>query len=174
MSERREDLAGKKFGRLEVLNFSSVTKGGHAKWRCKCDCGTIVVTAACRLKNGRARSCGCLCKDLVRQRSLTHGLTVKGAKRPPEYQTWISMVSRCHSPTSQAARRYHDRGIKVCDRWRDSYEAFLADMGPRPSPDLSIDRINNDGDYEPANCRWATRSQQQRNKGNHLHRDRLK
>lgn len=94
---------------------------------------------------------------------------VYGKKRHgPEYAAWASMIQRCTNPNSRAWSRYGGRGIKVCDRWRESFDAFVDDLGPRPGPYASIDRIDNEGHYEPDNCRWATEKQQQRNKRDNL------
>lgn len=92
-------------------------------------------------------------------------MTAHGLTKTVEYRAWHSMKQRCLNPKCRRWNKYGGRGIAICQKWLDSFEAFLADMGPRPSPDHSIDRIDNDGDYEPGNCRWATRSQQQQNKG---------
>lgn len=114
------------------------------------------------LLNGNTSSCGCLRKELTRERSITHGHR-RGRLSTPEYMAWIGAKGRCDNESSDPYSRYGRRGINMCERWRGSYEAFLEDMGARPSPEHSIDRINVDGDYEPGNCRWANRIEQMRN-----------
>ena len=98
-------------------------------------------------------------RHLGQSNRLTHGMT-----KSPEFYIWRTMKARCGNPKSQSYKHYGGRGIKVCDRWTESFSNFLSDMGERPNPELQIDRINNDGDYTPSNCRWATRSEQQLNK----------
>jgi hypothetical protein len=146
--------AGTTYGRLRVLE---TVWGGRDKVRCECECGAVRVVWAVNLKTGHTQSCGCLPAGLNRARLTTHGLT-----RHPLYKTWCAMLRRCHSPTDASYRNYGGRGIEVCDRWHD-FERFLADMGERP-PGLTLDRVDNDGNYEPANCRWATPAAQARNR----------
>lgn len=148
------DLTGLTFGRLYVLERAGSNKWGNALWRCKCSCGKETVVNNGNLRAGNTRSCGCLYRESTYIHDL-HGT--------PEYHTWQSMNGRCHNPNNQSFDRYGGRGISVCDRWRYSFVNFLADMGKRPTPDHSIDRINNDGNYEPGNCHWATKSEQSRN-----------
>jgi hypothetical protein len=156
------DLTGRQFGRLTVLH-----RAGTSHWKCQCSCGNRRDVSGDSLRHGETRPCGCLRRELTAERNqgrppaLKHG---EAAARSPEYICWYGIIRRCCRPTDTSWERYGGRGITVCDRWRNSFEHFLADMGRKPTPQHSIDRINNDGDYEPANCRWATASEQQRNK----------
>lgn len=151
-------LIGRTFGRLVAIEYVS-----RSKWRCRCECGQEHVTTRACLVGGESRSCGCLQRELVSRRSTRHGHE-RGCGKSPTYRTWFAMLARCHNPNSTAYKRYGGRGIKVCERWRNSFAAFLEDMGERPQKH-SIDRWpNNAGNYEPGNTRWATAAQQAANK----------
>lgn len=129
---------------------------------CKCDCGTVKAFPVSNVKRGLSKSCGCQRADRVSRAKTRHGQGAAG-RVTPEYRSWAHMIGRCERPTDRAFANYGGRGIKVCLRWRSNFEAFYADMGPRPEGH-SIDRINVDGDYEPSNCRWADHGTQCRNK----------
>jgi hypothetical protein len=162
LSKHAEDITGKTFGRLTAIAPVGKSPGGHIKWLCICDCGTESVAEAGNLKR-RTRSCGCLGTEMSSKRNTTHGMAGR-----PEYNSWASLRSRCLSKTDPGYSYYGGRGIKICDRWVDSFENFYADMGARPSTKHSIDRINNEEGYSKRNCRWATRKEQARNKRNNV------
>ena len=162
-----QNLAGKLFGRLLVLGHAGSVDVGNGKkkraWWCKCGCGKVFSIRANSLLSGNSKSCGC-----TRGGEVKHGGSRRG-KRFPEYNVWSLMIKRCHAAGSTDFNNYGGRGIKVCRRWINSFDKFLKDVGRRPSSKHTLDRLNNDGDYEPANCRWATRTEQARNKrNNHL------
>lgn len=165
---KRLDLVGKRFFRWTVLKF--VRHQSRTYWQCRCDCGAEKIVYGPSLTKGLSQSCGCWNAEVakasmykVSQGNIgrtnsrrTHG---EATTRTAEYRTWVSMHERCRSPVSQKWINYGGRGIRVCEHW-SSFENFLNDMGRRPSKTHSLDRINNDGNYEPSNCRWATKKEQ--------------
>ena len=157
------DLSGQRFHRLTVVARVANSRHGNARWLCRCECGAQVEVAACNLKSGHSKSCGCLRREFASARRWYKHGHATSSRRSPEYRSWTSMRARCNYSGARGFMDYGGRGISVCERW-NSFELFLADMGPKPSPQHSIDRIDPDGDYEPGNCRWATSKEQATNK----------
>ncbi|HFK1476726.1 hypothetical protein OCF13_26385 [Bacillus tropicus] len=153
------DLTGKKFGRLTVVERVENDKYKNVRFRCICDCGNHKVIYRNALATGRTVSCGCYNKEATSKRAKIHGNS-----KTPEYSAIISIIGRCENPKNPEYNNYGGRGISVCERWRSSPGLFVEDMGERPSPNHSIDRIDVNGNYEPSNCRWATLSEQGHNK----------
>lgn len=151
---------GARFGRLVVVEYAGKRKG-RFHWLCKCDCGGQKVTATSNLTGGGTQSCGCL----QRERAGPNGSrTTHNLSNTPEYATWQSIKQRCFNKNNRAWIRYGGRGITMAEEWVDSFESFFEHVGPKPSAKHSIDRIDNDGNYEPGNVRWATSKQQRNNR----------
>lgn len=157
-------MIGFKVGRLTVISYAGV-HDKLAQWKCQCECGNQpLVLGHCLRREKPTKSCGCLSRELSSKRLIgnrakfRHGDAVTG-HITPEYRTWQNMRRRCDSPVAKYYYNYGGRGIRVCSRWL-VFENFLSDMGRKPSPSHSIDRIDVDGNYEPSNCRWATPQEQ--------------
>jgi hypothetical protein len=156
---RLVDITGQTFGQLTVTGRAENRRGGEARWHCTCDCGGSTTTTGSNLRRGRTTSCGCAVARFNRQARTTHG-----GRGTPEYEIWCSMIKRCENPNHHAYDRYGGRGIRVCPEWRSDFAAFLRDVGRRPRPELSLDRIDNNGNYEAGNVRWATAKEQAANR----------
>lgn len=165
-----KDLSNLRFGRLVALDCH-VRKTKHstvAMWRCRCDCGGIVTARGSHLTRADVQSCGCLAREsaALRMASQNHK---HGLSHSVEYRSWTAMKARCLNVSHKHFPLYGGRGISICEDWKDSFEAFYRDMGPKPSSAHTLDRIDTDGDYCPSNCRWAT----QREQMNNVRRNRL-
>lgn len=152
------NLVGRKYNRLTVLSFVGRNKHKQRLYECRCDCGTTLTVVSGNLSEGCTHSCGCYRKEISSENQKKHG----ECRRTKEYSTWRGMRQRCNDPKNIGFKNYGGRGIKVCDRW-NIYQNFIGDMGRAPSKKHSIDRIKNDMDYGPGNCKWATKLEQANN-----------
>ena len=157
------EMVGLVFGRLTVVKRSYDKP--YIAWECVCLCGNTIVVEGKRLRRGGTKSCGCLRKEMITESNTKHGYT-KGGVIPSEYMAWMAMKRRCYDKSHPSYEDYGGRGILVCDRWLNSFENFIKDMGPKPGPEYSLDRWPNNetGNYEPGNCRWGTDQEQSNNR----------
>lgn len=163
--KKTKDLTGQRFHRLLAERRAGNAKNGEPLYSCLCDCGNGTITRGQHLRSGSVKSCGCFKSEHSRANiikiSTTHGHCANGVS--PTYESFVAMWARCTYDKHPAYHQYGGRGIAICERWSD-FENFLADMGERPSKKHSLDRVNNNGNYEPGNCRWATWKEQARNR----------
>lgn len=158
------DLVGERFGRLTVVSRAPNNNKGNTMWNCLCDCGKTTTVVAYSLKNGSSKSCGCYHSECIAQTN-KDTKTTHGGKKTRLYRIWNGMKQRCLNPNSKDYENYGGRGIRICEEWdRDFYEFQNWAIHNCYSSELSIDRIDNNGNYEPSNCRWATKSQQNSNR----------
>lgn len=158
-------MDGQRFGAWVVIGTADKSADGLTSVRCRCDCGTIRNVPLTLLRRGRSKGCGCVRAAKARLPSPAKG--THKSSHTAEYRSWKGAIARCHNPKATGYSNYGGRGISVCDRWRNDFHSFLADMGSRPNG-TSLERTENSGNYEPGNCKWATSTEQRRNTRNNL------
>lgn len=166
MGRKHNDLTGKRFGRLTAIERAGTTKDRHATWLCKCDCGNVVIVCSRDMTTGHTKSCGCLNREQTAAINATH---LKSGERL--YRVWLKMRERCNTTSNKNFKHYGGRGIKICEEWNDYtvFRTWALDNGydkNAPFGKCTLDRINNNGNYEPLNCRWVDMKIQANNKRN--------
>ena len=169
---RALDLLGKKFGRLTVMEDAEIRQHGSIVWLCRCECGRLAKVRGSHLQSGATKSCGCLQKDVIsrvntgNKFSVKHGEFLDGKPRSRLYRIWDGIKGRCNNSNNIRFHRYGGRGIKICQGWQGNFLVFKQwALLSGYQTDLTIDRIDNDGDYEPSNCRWVTKSENSKKRG---------